>query len=216
MILACAGKDPDLFYPDTPQQFSEAREVCRGCPARLRCVRDAMGRRDEYGVHGGLAPAEYLALPPSISDDDLAAVLARADQAGTPAAPGPLGALIGALVHALADVAAGRALPVIPPDPEAALHRKILLRELAAYKAAHRGERPGTGRWAGVAPLGEPRRPGKPRGEAAAADLRQAYNEAARYRRAGRAVPPALGELEREYWRTVKRAQRAEASRTAA
>lgn len=54
---ACAGEDPELFFPDgdgglSLLQISEAKGVCRGCPLILSCLKGAL-ERDEIGVWGG-------------------------------------------------------------------------------------------------------------------------------------------------------------------
>ena len=61
---ACAGSDPELFYPErtTPRRAVAAiRRVCAGCPVRQQCLDDAIGRGDRYGIWGGLTYHERLA-----------------------------------------------------------------------------------------------------------------------------------------------------------
>ena len=142
---ACLAEDPDLFYPDTPAQLAQARRVCRGCPVRADCVRDALRVGDQWAVRGGLVPGEYGPLPAAVTDRDLAAVLARADEADAPAGNRHARALVTDLVHLLAAAAAPP--PLIPPDPDAAEHRRVLLEELDAYDAAHPVKHP---RWNGA------------------------------------------------------------------
>lgn len=57
---ACAGVDPDLFFPADEDEFSErrAKAICAGCPVREMCLALAMRRREEFGIFGGLDPAE--------------------------------------------------------------------------------------------------------------------------------------------------------------
>lgn len=212
---ACLTEDSDLFYPETPRDLERARAICHGCPVRAECVRDALRRGDEWGVHGGLVPGEYLPLPAAIGGDDLAAVLAKADETAAPVGNRRVRPLIAELVHVLAEAARQAPPGAIPPDPEAALHREILLRELDAYDAAHRsGERPSARRRAAVGPRpGRP--PGRPPSVTQLADLRQAHREAERHRVAGRTVPGPVGELEREYYRLMKQAQRGGTGRAA-
>jgi hypothetical protein len=112
--------------------------------------------------------------------------------------------------------AAARALP---PDPDAAGHVAVLLRELDAYQAAHRGEwRAGRacGPWAG----GRRRVTSRPReepwpSEARVAMLRRKHAKAVGLRSRGRRVPVALAELDREYHRYRDRVRKSEAARAA-
>jgi hypothetical protein len=204
---ACLDEDPDLFFPDTPADLARARTVCQGCPVRARCLRAALSAGEQYGVFGGLVPGERAALPAGIGDEVLAEAMARADEASAPMGGHRAQPLIDALIRLAAG--AHEAPPGIPPDPEAALHREILLRELDAYDAAHRARKPSAGRWArNPAALAGPRRVAPLPAEPWLAVLRQAHAEAARQRNAGRAVPDALAGLDREYQRTRKRSQR--------
>lgn len=58
---ACVSADPDaLFVRGRRQQ--EARLICRDCPVRLECLADALDRRTEFGVWGGLTERERRAL----------------------------------------------------------------------------------------------------------------------------------------------------------
>jgi WhiB family redox-sensing transcriptional regulator len=67
---ACAGRDPELFYPveEDPRQLARinrAKQVCAGCPVRGLCLADVMASEDpglRWGVTGGLSPAERSAL----------------------------------------------------------------------------------------------------------------------------------------------------------
>lgn len=50
---ACAGIDPDQFFPEDEATFAAARAVCARCPLSDVC-RDLGLARDESGVWGGL------------------------------------------------------------------------------------------------------------------------------------------------------------------
>jgi Transcription factor WhiB len=82
LAVAAGERDPDDWFPvgrgaepnATPRQVARlwakrpaavaAREVCRRCPARLACLAKAYESPDgEYGIWGGLLPAERRALP---------------------------------------------------------------------------------------------------------------------------------------------------------
>lgn len=57
---ACAGKDPDLFFPTSGQQGqeAEAKAVCARCPVAGECLAEALKNREAYGVFGGLNVSE--------------------------------------------------------------------------------------------------------------------------------------------------------------
>lgn len=78
---ACAGMDPDIFYPNDPQPigrptnpakpdgYAQARTVCGRCPVRDQCLSEAMadeagnGAKVRHGMRGGLTPTERYRLP---------------------------------------------------------------------------------------------------------------------------------------------------------
>lgn len=65
---ACAGRDPEIFYPprsDGPTRYDQALSICRDCPVRAACLADALfveGRSADqtrrYGVRGGTTAHE--------------------------------------------------------------------------------------------------------------------------------------------------------------
>ena len=58
---ACAGVDPDLFYPEPGNSRATtgaARRVCAGCGLRVECEAAAVAQRERHGVWGGLSPRE--------------------------------------------------------------------------------------------------------------------------------------------------------------
>lgn len=63
---ACAGSDPELFYPEgagpvVREQIEAAKRICAGCPVRELCLAEVMGSEDpglRWGVVGGLSAAE--------------------------------------------------------------------------------------------------------------------------------------------------------------
>lgn len=61
---ACAGVDPDLFFPEHGGRdvYHDARETCRACPVRHECLQHALDTREEFGMWGGLNPGERLRL----------------------------------------------------------------------------------------------------------------------------------------------------------
>ena len=64
---ACAGEDPELFFPigDTGPallQVEEAKAVCRRCPLIESCLQGALERGEEAGVWGGMSEMERRSL----------------------------------------------------------------------------------------------------------------------------------------------------------
>lgn len=61
---ACAGMDPDLFFPHAlaTRELEFAKRVCAGCPVREVCLQDALDRGEQYGVWGGLSEDERRSL----------------------------------------------------------------------------------------------------------------------------------------------------------
>ncbi|MDH6126909.1 WhiB family transcriptional regulator [Kitasatospora sp. GP82] len=74
---ACTALDPDLFFPEDGDEWSErrARMVCAGCPVRAICLDLALTRNEKHGIFGGLNAAERRALKNKLNR---AARLARA------------------------------------------------------------------------------------------------------------------------------------------
>ena len=50
---ACAGTDPDLFFPKNDQVLDQAQAVCQTCPLVESCLAQAIARA-ESGVWGGV------------------------------------------------------------------------------------------------------------------------------------------------------------------
>jgi WhiB family redox-sensing transcriptional regulator len=50
--LAC-GTSPDLFFAESPQDVTRAKELCRQCPVRAACLDGALDRGEPWGVWGG-------------------------------------------------------------------------------------------------------------------------------------------------------------------
>lgn len=53
---ACAGTDPELFFPSPGDTGTEsaAKAVCAGCPERARCLEGARAAGITYGIWGGV------------------------------------------------------------------------------------------------------------------------------------------------------------------
>lgn len=52
-LAACAGKDPDLFFPDTADQATIAQRICRQCPVKTQCAALANQLHATTGVWAG-------------------------------------------------------------------------------------------------------------------------------------------------------------------
>lgn len=61
---ACAGIDPEVFYPDRgdSKTAKQARELCGRCPVRQPCLDWAVETRQRWGVWGGTTPEERKAI----------------------------------------------------------------------------------------------------------------------------------------------------------
>ena len=60
---ACRDEDPELFFPISSvgagaEQIEEARQVCRRCPVRGRCLEEALDRNEKSGIWGATTPEE--------------------------------------------------------------------------------------------------------------------------------------------------------------
>jgi hypothetical protein len=66
---ACAGVDPEVFYPlelgPDSVGVAAAKRVCAGCPVRAECLADVMAAEDparRWGISGGTTPTERNAI----------------------------------------------------------------------------------------------------------------------------------------------------------
>jgi WhiB family redox-sensing transcriptional regulator len=52
----CRGVDTDTFFPLPGDQVGirQALRICESCPVRVPCRQYALGRRERYGIWGGL------------------------------------------------------------------------------------------------------------------------------------------------------------------
>lgn len=51
--VPCRVSDSDLWFAESPTELEQAKQLCRGCPARLACLSGAIERREPWGVWGG-------------------------------------------------------------------------------------------------------------------------------------------------------------------
>jgi len=56
---ACAGINPEVFFPDSNDQagIRRAQRYCNNCPVRAQCLTLAMSIGAEFGIFGGTTPA---------------------------------------------------------------------------------------------------------------------------------------------------------------
>jgi len=62
---SCAGLDTDLFYPEFKGgDWTTPRRVCANCTVKVECREEALsvGMDDQFGIWGGLGPAQRIAL----------------------------------------------------------------------------------------------------------------------------------------------------------
>jgi WhiB family redox-sensing transcriptional regulator len=55
---ACASTDPEIFFPARDDPGTQARQVCGRCPVSDNCLAYALQSGEEFGIWGGLNPAE--------------------------------------------------------------------------------------------------------------------------------------------------------------
>lgn len=67
-LARCATQDCDGLYEQGPIQ-KEARLICAECSVRLECLVDALERRENFGVWGGLNERERRAIVKAYGDE---------------------------------------------------------------------------------------------------------------------------------------------------
>lgn len=61
---ACAGTDPEVFFPRPGRHcYEEARRICNRCPVRRACLESILlvesgGKHWRHGMFGGTTPHE--------------------------------------------------------------------------------------------------------------------------------------------------------------
>jgi len=51
--LPCVQAGPDLYFSESPRELELAKQLCRPCPLRTRCLEGAKERGEPWGVWGG-------------------------------------------------------------------------------------------------------------------------------------------------------------------
>ncbi|MGH7192129.1 MAG: WhiB family transcriptional regulator [Candidatus Saccharimonadales bacterium] len=54
----CATADPGIFFLAHDDPAVKAKEICRRCPVTTDCLQHALDGHEQYGIWGGLNPAE--------------------------------------------------------------------------------------------------------------------------------------------------------------
>ncbi len=62
VFAACRDRDPDVFFPATPEDEREAIRVCLGCAVRQDCLEFALHTRVRFGIWGGLTEKQRRSL----------------------------------------------------------------------------------------------------------------------------------------------------------
>jgi len=58
----CQGEDPELWFAGERQPLEQARALalCSTCPQKSACLQRALRDGEDFGIFGGLFPAERL------------------------------------------------------------------------------------------------------------------------------------------------------------
>lgn len=62
----CAEVDPELFFPAQGASTRPAKKLCHSCAVREPCLLEALLRREEYGVWGGMSAHERHGMKPAL------------------------------------------------------------------------------------------------------------------------------------------------------
>jgi hypothetical protein len=64
--------DPDIFFSEDAAVINRAKMTCVSCPVRLKCLQ--YGESQEFGIFGGLTPAERRTHKPRVQTQRLSLV----------------------------------------------------------------------------------------------------------------------------------------------
>lgn len=53
VFAACKDKDPDTFFPLTPEAERTAIRICQGCSVQMECLEFALETNARFGIWGG-------------------------------------------------------------------------------------------------------------------------------------------------------------------
>lgn len=54
----CAQTAPDIFFPESGDRPTAARQICSVCPVRVECLGYALENGIGHGVWGGFSPRQ--------------------------------------------------------------------------------------------------------------------------------------------------------------
>jgi WhiB family transcriptional regulator, redox-sensing transcriptional regulator len=96
---ACAGADPELFFPEsrTAAAAVPAIAICRRCQVRSRCLQGAIGRREHFGIWGGVNFENPRTLRLILGEQPAPRAEKAEKAAGPPSGPMDLARRLGAL-----------------------------------------------------------------------------------------------------------------------
>jgi hypothetical protein len=59
VVVPCQNTDPDLWFPEGQgPSYRVPRMLCERCPVRLKCLNYALENDEQFGMFGGLDPAQ--------------------------------------------------------------------------------------------------------------------------------------------------------------
>lgn len=67
VFAACKDKDPNTFFPATPEGERKAIRICHGCSVRMECLEFALETRARFGIWGGQTEKQRKALERQIA-----------------------------------------------------------------------------------------------------------------------------------------------------
>ena len=59
---ACAGADPEIFFPGTNHKPTEALDLCHTCPHQQACLDFALDTEQMFGIWAGTTPDDRRAM----------------------------------------------------------------------------------------------------------------------------------------------------------
>lgn len=62
-VTPCRSNDPELWFAETPDEVERAKRLCEDCPFRVRCLDEAVARREPWGVWGGQLLLQGVVVP---------------------------------------------------------------------------------------------------------------------------------------------------------
>ena len=62
VFASCRDRDPDAFFPATPEGERAAIRICQGCAVRTECLEFALESGVRFGIWGGLTEKQRRSL----------------------------------------------------------------------------------------------------------------------------------------------------------